>query len=454
MVRTRFTQPNIVLFVDRAIIVRDVSSDESSTKGAYRLYLTDGDKSIQAVFKRRMHKQVVSLEIRAGSYISLRDYVLAAGKRLSGDGNVHYLIISDFAWAGEEQQKSQDIEVIEQYHYTAHGEPGTHGPPASRDNNFGDVHVHESEHGAKCLYRDEWLASGFNKIEVYREDLDKNASLVQGQPMGSEDIIEVSEDASNSEHEAKPRTSPHASASPDSQGSPTPGTNGRIGQKRKRMSSPRSAGRSNSLTHPEIEPIPFALAHKASSDATTSAPNSKKAVNFAISPSSCRHTSPHPPSQPKRTQTLQPITRPLKLRDLASLTGPNRSRNKVVDVLALIDSVDPHTTKPAALPLKRDARLVDNSTPRIVTLSIFVNPEKCELKAGDVVLFRNLVTHEYKGGALNAYPAYCEGKEWWMRDPEPELFDDSISKFLRELLPKLKEMQKERRSRIEKESYG
>ncbi len=115
---------------------------------------------------------------------------------------------------------------------------------------------------------------------------------------------------------------------------------------------------------------------------------------------------------------LQPIERPLRLSTLASVTGVNRSRNKVVDVLALVNSVDESTVKPTHLPLKRDIRITDSSTETKVIVSIFVDPIDCIPTVGDVVLFRNLVTHDWKQGALNAYPKYCDGKDWYIPDPE------------------------------------
>lgn len=130
---------------------------------------------------------------------------------------------------------------------------------------------------------------------------------------------------------------------------------------------------------------------------------------------------------------LRPIERPLKLSTLASVTGINCSKNKVVDILARVDSVDQSTVKPKMLPLKRDMRITDASTDKMVTISIFVDPIDCVPSAGDLVLFRNLVTHDYKGGALSAYPKYCEGKDWYLPYPSgvkgrtPELEDTMTS---------------------------
>ena len=112
-----------------------------------------------------------------------------------------------------------------------------------------------------------------------------------------------------------------------------------------------------------------------------------------------------------------PILRPLRLSTLASVTGPNASRNKTIDVLAIVHSVDDHTIKRKDIPLYRDIRITDPSTERIVTLSVFIDPARFVPKVGIVALFRSVTTHEYKGGKLNAYPQHCEGKQWYIPSP-------------------------------------
>lgn len=61
---------------------------------------------------------------------------------------------------------------------------------------------------------------------------------------------------------------------------------------------------------------------------------------------------------------LRPVSRPLRLSTLASVTGVNASRNKTVDILALLDSVDDHTIKRKDIPLYRDIHIID---PRYVS---------------------------------------------------------------------------------------
>ena len=111
------------------------------------------------------------------------------------------------------------------------------------------------------------------------------------------------------------------------------------------------------------------------------------------------------------------IPSPLQLSTLASVTGTNATRNKQVNILAMIEYVSGSTVKPTTAPLKRDVRIVDPSTDRRVTLSVFVDPVNFVPKKYDIILFRDLTTHDFSGGNLNVYPKKCKGKEWFILDP-------------------------------------
>lgn len=107
----------------------------------------------------------------------------------------------------------------------------------------------------------------------------------------------------------------------------------------------------------------------------------------------------------------------LQLSTLASVTGTNATRNKQVNILAMIEYVSSSTVKPTTAPLKRDVRIVDPSTNKKVTLSVFVDPVNFVPKAYDIILFRDLTTHDFSGGNLNAYPKKCRGTEWYILNP-------------------------------------
>lgn len=116
-------------------------------------------------------------------------------------------------------------------------------------------------------------------------------------------------------------------------------------------------------------------------------------------------------------ESIRALMSPLQLSTLASVTGTSATRNKQVNILAMIEYVSISTVKPATAPLKRDVRLVDPSTDRKVTLSVFVDPVNFIPKKYDIMLFRNLTTHDFSGGNLNAYPKKCRGTEWYILNP-------------------------------------
>lgn len=108
LVRTQVCFPNIKLLVDKISIVEVPSAAESSDLKAYLMYLTDRQRTIQglrsfhlysnhhgadtsnssAVVRRRLHKWFTTFDVREGSYVVLKEYELARGKRLHGEGDV------------------------------------------------------------------------------------------------------------------------------------------------------------------------------------------------------------------------------------------------------------------------------------------------------------------------------------------------------------------------------
>ena len=118
-----------------------------------------------------------------------------------------------------------------------------------------------------------------------------------------------------------------------------------------------------------------------------------------------------------RLDSPVPVQDPLQLSSLASVTGINASRNKQVNILAMIEHVSSSTVKPTTAPLKRDVRLVDPSTDKKVVLSVFIDPVNFVPREYDIILFRDLTTYDFFGGNLNAYPKKCRGRDWYLLDP-------------------------------------
>lgn len=155
----------------------------------------------------------------------------------------------------------------------------------------------------------------------------------------------------------------------------------------------------------------------ASKDTRQSTTPTKPKTNSFFSPSKTNSFPSNRLSMNGGQKALVPIKRPLNIRSLDSVTGRHASRNKVYDFFAVVYSVDEAVAKPSMMPLKRDIRVVDPSTEKKVTLSVFVDPHNFKPAVGTIALFRSLTTHGWNGGNLNAYPQQCEGKDWFIVDP-------------------------------------
>ena len=116
-------------------------------------------------------------------------------------------------------------------------------------------------------------------------------------------------------------------------------------------------------------------------------------------------------------EPLKPFRDPPKIMPLASVTGRNKSRNKDVDILAVIVSIDESTIKPARLSLKRDIRVQDPSVEEPIVVGIFNDPINFRSSVGTLALFRHVTTHDWKKGSLNAYPARVGGRDWFIPNP-------------------------------------
>lgn len=114
---------------------------------------------------------------------------------------------------------------------------------------------------------------------------------------------------------------------------------------------------------------------------------------------------------------LLPITNRFRLHDLASIINAIATCNKIIDVLAVVISVDNFTIKRSRMPLKRDIHLADPSTSRTVILSVFTDPVNFNPTVGTVALFRRVTAHASRDEHLFAYESQCLGRDWFLPDP-------------------------------------
>ncbi len=352
LVRTELCFPDLQLLVDRICIVRLPPLDGSTgSQAAYSLYLTDRERSIQAVIKSSLHRRIVRGEIKEGSIVVLKDYELTESKRLNGEGNVSHLKIADFYPIGEEDRPSQPFEVVgDQKKEPTKTDALTTPLPT------GDL-LNEEAVASR-------LETGFSEGDTAPE--------LDGDPLShTEPLTKVNEDTTSE---------------PDSEF--TPLGKRQLFQKRPAQTAldllnltPRKRRREeiidSDFTVPENQPQQQQIHH--SPDPKSSSPPSAIASTLST---------------------------------LASVTFPHASKNQTHNFLALITSVSTSTTKPPNMPRKRDCRIMDTSTEKQVLLSVFTDPVGFQPKVGTIALFRGLVTHDWDGGNLKAWPWVCEGREW------------------------------------------
>ncbi|KAI4288588.1 MAG: hypothetical protein L6R35_002146, partial [Caloplaca aegaea] len=335
LVRTQVCIPNLKLLVDKIIIVTLPHVDELSGNEAYKLTLTDGEKTIQALVKRRIYKTIYNEDVREGSFVILKVYHLARAERLDGKGIIIYIVIEDFYSIGEDDRYDVELEP----------NPDISGAAANLDHT-GQI----TPRGVTLDSADQASHNSLVGKEV--ENQDENASQDQEKPPS------------------------------------TPPTSQQLREafKRKWDTALDEIDTNDTYRLSKYRKLEEARAKEAREAAAASA----RAMLV-------------------RYQSL-PTT------PLIALTGPNKQRNTKHDVLALITSVS-EIIKPAGMPPKRDLRLIDISTIKKVSLSVFANAEDFYPEPGTVALFKHLTTHDYDGGSLNAYAKDCENQEWFIPDP-------------------------------------
>ncbi|KAL9582915.1 MAG: hypothetical protein Q9212_003015, partial [Teloschistes hypoglaucus] len=351
MVRTQVCFPNLKLLVDRIAIVTLPDVDELSGNEAYRLTLTDGEKTIQALLKRRQYKTIYYEDVREGSFVILKVYHLAQGKKLNGEGYICYLVIEDFYSIGEDERYDVAPNTLEEP-VLEESQPGDtetrNSAPTSEKLDISGRKAHKSEPPAQ-------VRTGDKSIE---KDVE-NHSQITIENVGKE------------------------------KASPTPPTSQqrRKAMKRKWDTALEEIDSNDTYRVSKYRRLEEARAREAHAAADASA---KAFVT--------------------RYESL-PTT------PLVAIIGPNKRRNTHHDVLALIVSISPDTIKRPGMPPKRDLRVMDISTIKKVSLSVFIDAGKFNPAPGTVALFKYLTAHDYDGGSLNAYAKDCRDPDWFIPDP-------------------------------------
>ncbi|MCJ1243149.1 hypothetical protein MMC30_000346 [Trapelia coarctata] len=392
LVRTEVHPPLLELLVDKILIVSNVKAKGRNTE-AFRIWLSDGEKSIQAgltcygdggdvgSFKQSIAQddyRLIQATEQEGSYVHVTKYELARGKKHSGDGFICYLRIADLIAVGADDRQPRKLSL-------------------------GNIDEFRVE------YDNRTSSPQHNTSESADEDISPPPSPSPNKkstPFGTG--IPDDEAVDLLQWYDKPPVTKLSSAS-DTE--PNSNQNQDRSKKRKREEA-------QSTLQP-LSPNIFSSPPKAPRLTRSQAPPANRLS------AEDRHTTqtqmpPHPP--PSSATPLLPISRPLRLTSLAALTGPHATRNKVVDVIAVVASVTPTLVKcPGIRPgihYKRELRITDPSTSKKVMLSVFVKPEEFMPEVGTVALFRSVTTNKWDGGSLNTFKRDCEGREWFLESTE------------------------------------
>ncbi|KAL8725878.1 MAG: hypothetical protein Q9166_007075 [cf. Caloplaca sp. 2 TL-2023] len=355
VVRTQVCFPNLKLLVDKITVVVVPDVDELDGNEAYKLTLTDGEKTIQALVKRRIYKNLYSEDIREGSFVILRVYRLAEGKKIIGKGTIIYFLIEDFFAIGEDGRHNVDLEVVEESN-EASPDPLQSGT---------EEHQPISTKVGMITHHGNVGSGGTGLVNAMAQDLPKPESSMEYE---DKDVVEDL---------AKEKATP----------TPPSSQQLREAMKRKWDTALDEIDANDTYRISKYRKLEETRAKEAQEAAAASA----RALMI-------------------RFQSL-PTT------PLVTITGSNKRRNTYHDVLALIVSISPDIIKRPGMPPKRDLRIMDISTTKKVLLSVFAKAEDFQPQRGTVALFKRLTTHDFDGGSLNAYPKDCNGSDWFIPDP-------------------------------------
>ena len=368
------------------------------------------------LLRRELHPFITVGEIREGSFVKLTDYELAWGNGV-GNRKIAYLRILDlyeYAKDGRQQTDAYVYEVApvlasprpksrrEGYEEedSAHTEDILADTSKPVDTNLPNIETEEEEEVSLIKHSDEILQGGRNPAEEVFE----MTSIKRKREESASPLKESDPNISSSPRKA-PRlgtiySQEASSKAPTKPSNPFP---------------PKLAAQTS--TKP-LNPSPARISGHSLSNPFPQTPTKRQAQPPNPPPPKTASRSSNLPPIPKAPlpSKLIPIPRPLILSPLSSLVGRNSSRNKPVDVLALVTYVSPETFQRTGAPLGRNIRIMDTSTPKRVLLSVFTSPEQFLPQEGDVALFRNVTTHEWDGGSLKAWESWCEGREWYVRE--------------------------------------
>lgn len=382
LLRTRHYPKNLVLRVDKIVTDtsatgdRRVSSEDEIKNGirerTYRLLLTDGEFSIQAVVHRHFHCLIQNQVTNEGQLINLINYSLRRGSRINGAGHVAYLAVDEYRNYDEGEEESNLLE------HSRCMETLPAARPAKRPLDVPAPDIPQTESRTKrqktvvCGVQAQTAAENDDGFEAF-EILNLPPSALSQRRLALQSIS----------------------------------GNGRLkwslGNRKLILEEYYDGGQDNS-DRGKVKATGAALAHSPCSDGI-------RPTNRSLIPTS------NPSSNVELSQNT------VKLHTLSSLLDAAKvlpRRNYVCKVFAVITWVSSAILKRPGLPEKRHIKVHDPTIARRysgVSISVFVNARHFRPAVGTIALFTGLTAQKWDGEViLNAYEKDCAGKEWFIDD--------------------------------------
>lgn len=440
IVRTQVCFPNVRLLVDRLSIITLEDLGDRADNQAFKLLLTDGEKSIQgqesisnsffstyqtkALLKRRMYKTIISGDVFEGSYIILKQYRLERAKRLASEGEImyglsfqgllsvlmfrRYFILEDFYPIGEDQR-----------------------PRSARSNfAFGLVERSRRSHSTTVALLkagsevDQVAEASFSNNESDIDVLKNTGEKVEkpGQTKIKDTVLSPS--SSQTLNDCRPSQKKRKSEIPLGEVDPNFASGSNEAPKRCKVADTGSTTEKSFFTARSKPPKGTDAGICKTKAKTLSAANariSSTEVSSVQNRSKSEATSSHLKSAGQEPlvrggRNTLPIDRPMNIQPLAKFKGYRRRRD-IYDVFVVVQWVSDSVIKKPLIPPKRDLRIVDPSTDKKVLLTVFVEPDRFKPAIGTIALIRSVSTHEWEGGMLMVYPKQCQGREWFIPNP-------------------------------------
>ena len=109
IIRTQHCENPLKLLLDKIHIV--VTNTQHSDEDAYRIWLSDGTKMIQAVLMPDLHPFLTAGEVREGSLITVTKYKLVQAAKYQSQGWVWILVILDMDLSGHDGRDATEMEL-------------------------------------------------------------------------------------------------------------------------------------------------------------------------------------------------------------------------------------------------------------------------------------------------------------------------------------------------------